>query len=303
MADLNALAVFAKVVDAGSFSEAARRLKMPISTVSRRIAELEDQLGVRLIERSTRNLRLTDLGAEVLEYAVRSAELSEAVESIVSDRLLNVSGTLRLSAMPSVSDTLLTPLVTAFQAAYPNVRVQALVTERLVDLIAEGIDLAFRLGPLKDSRLVAQKILTYRHRLVASPSYLNGREAPRKPRDLLNHRLLTFSYWKPENSWTFLHSNGGEQETLTFEPYLSMNDFSGLAPALLAGAGIGDLPPVVQPRLVEDGLLVEVMPDWRFRVNNLSLVHVANRHLSKPCRLFKEFAARTSPTLFPNLPA
>jgi DNA-binding transcriptional LysR family regulator len=104
-------------------------------------------------------------------------------------------------------------LVTAFQAAYPNVRVQALVTERLVDLIAEGIDLAFRLGPLKDSRLVAQKILRYRHRLVASPSYLKGREAPRKPRDLLNHRLLTFSYWKPENSWTFLHSNGGEQET------------------------------------------------------------------------------------------
>ena len=85
----------------------------------------------------------------MLEHAVRSAELSEAVESIVSDRLLNVSGTLRLSAMPSVSDTLLTPLVTAFQAAYPNVRVQALVTERLVDLIAEGIDLAFRLGPLR----------------------------------------------------------------------------------------------------------------------------------------------------------
>ena len=116
MADLNALAVFAKVVEAGSFSEAARRLKMPISTVSRRVAELEDQLGVRLIERSTRNLRLTELGAEVLEHAIRSAELSEAVESIVSNRLSDVSGTLRLSAMPSVSDTLTTPLVTAFQA-------------------------------------------------------------------------------------------------------------------------------------------------------------------------------------------
>jgi DNA-binding transcriptional LysR family regulator len=173
MADLNALAVFAKVVEAGSFSEAARRLKMPISTVSRRIAELEDQLGVRLIERSTRNLRLTELGAEVLEHAVRSAELSEAVESIVSNRLADVSGTLRLSSMPSVSDTLLTPLVTAFQSSYPNVRVQALVTERMVDLIAERIDLAFRLGPLKDSRLVARRILTYR--LARGESFLFAR--------------------------------------------------------------------------------------------------------------------------------
>jgi len=160
MTDLNALALFAKVVQAASFSEAARRLKMPISTVSRRIAELEDKLGVRLLERSTRNLRLTELGAEVLEHAIRSAELSEAVEGVVSNRLSNITGTLKLSAMPSVSDTLLTPLVTTFQASYPDVRVQILVTERLVDLIAEGVDLAFRLGALKDSCLVERKILT-----------------------------------------------------------------------------------------------------------------------------------------------
>jgi DNA-binding transcriptional LysR family regulator len=303
VADLNALAVFAKVIEARSFSEAARRLKMPISTVSRRIAELEDQLGVRLIERSTRNLRLTELGAEVLEHAIQGAQLSEAVENIVSNRLADVSGTLHLSSMPSVSDTLLAPLVSAFQVSYPNVRVQVLVTERMVDLIAEGIDLAFRLGPLKDSRLVARRILAYRHRLVASPSYLNGCEAPRSPRDLLNHRLLAFSYWKSENGWTFLHKNGRDQETLTFEPHLSMNDFSGLVPALLAGNGIGDLPPIVQPKLIEEGRVVEVMPDWRFRINDLCLVHVANRHLSKPCRLFKEFTVQMTPTLFPNLPA
>jgi DNA-binding transcriptional LysR family regulator len=204
MTDLNSLVLFAKVVEAGSFSEAARRLKMPISTVSRRIAELEDQLGARLLERSTRNLRLTELGAEVLEPAVRSAELSEAVESVVSNRLSDVSGTLKLSAPPSVSDTLLTPLVTAFQASYPKVRVQILVTERLVDLIAEGVDLAFRLGVLKDSSLVARRILTYRHQLVASPSYLNACKPPKGPQDLLDHRLLTFSHWKPENSWTFM---------------------------------------------------------------------------------------------------
>jgi len=129
-----------------------------------------------------------------------------------------------------------TPLITAFQASYPNVRVQVLVTERIVDLIAEGVDLAFRLGELKDSSLVARKILTYRHQLVASPSYLKTSNAPRHPQDLLEHRLLTFSYWRPEWSWTFIHKNGKDSETLTFQPHFSMNDFAGLAPALAAAS-------------------------------------------------------------------
>ncbi len=302
MADLNSLVVFAKVVEANSFSEAARRLKMPISTVSRRIAELEDHLGVRLLERSTRSLRLTELGAEVLDHAVRSAELSEAVESIVSNRLSDVSGTLRLSAPPNLSDTLLTPLVTGFQASYPNVRIQILLTERFVDHIADGVDMVFRLGALRDSTLVARRILTFRHRLVASPAYLKGCKPPKKPQDLLDHRLFSFSHWKPESSWTFVHKNGKDKETLTFQPHLAMNDFTGLTPALLAGGGIGELPPVVQPDLVRTGRLVEVMPDWHFRTFDLSLVHLGNRHIPKPCRLFKEFATQMAPTLFPALP-
>jgi DNA-binding transcriptional LysR family regulator len=302
MADLNSLVIFAKVVEANSFSEAARRLKMPISTVSRRIAELEDELGIRLLERSTRNLRLTELGAEVLEHAIRSAELSDAIENIVSNRLSTVTGTLRLSAPPSISDTLLTPLVTAFQVSYPNVRVQILVTDRYVDHIAEGVDAVFRLGALKDSALVARRILTYRHQLVASPAYLETCEPPQQPQDLLGHRLLAFSYRGPESSWTFLHKNGKDKETLTFQPQLAMNDFAGLVPALLAGGGIGDLPPVVQPEQVRAGRLVEVMPDWRFPTFDLSLVHLGNRHISKPCRLFKEFVTQMAPRLFPDLP-
>ena len=302
MTDLNALIVFAKVVEAKSFSEAARRLGMPVSTVSRRIAELEDELGIRLLDRSTRSLRLTDLGSEILEQAMRSVEVNEAVESIISNKLSNVLGTLRLSAPPSISDTLLTPLVTAFQASYPNVRVQILITDRFVDHIADGVDIVFRLGALKDSSLVARKILTYRHQLVASPAYLKSCEPPEKPQDLLRHRLLAFSYSKPEGSWTFVHVNGKDQETLTFQPHLSMNDFAGLTPALLAGGGIGDLPPVVQPELIRDGRLVEVMPEWRFRTLDLSLVHLGNRHMPKAVRVFKEFAVQVAPTLFQNLP-
>src|ERR1700719_4160555 len=122
--DLNSLAIFAKVVEVNSFSKAGRHLKIPVATVSRRIAELEDQLGVRLLERSTRNLRLTDLGSDILGHARQTAELSDALDSIVSNRWSEVSGTLRLCAPPSISDSLVVPVVGAFQASYPNVRVQ-----------------------------------------------------------------------------------------------------------------------------------------------------------------------------------
>jgi DNA-binding transcriptional LysR family regulator len=303
MTDLNALIIFAEVVQANSFSEAARRLKMPTSTVSRRIAELEAQLGVRLIERSTRSLRLTDVGSEVLEHARHTTELSETIDNIASNHVSNVSGTLRLSAPPSISDSLLAPLVGAFQASYPEVRVQIFITDRIVDQIAEGVDLAFRVGDLEDSSLVARRILTYRHQLVASPAYLRRIKPPKTPRDLLEHRLLAFSFWRPENSWNFIHANGKDKETLTFHPYLSINEYAGLATALLAGTGIGDLPPIVQPELLRDGRLMEVMPKWRFRKFNLSVVHLGNRYTPRSVRVFKEFAAQMAPTLFPNLPS
>ena len=302
MADLNSLMIFAKVVETNSFSEAARRLSMPTSTVSRRIAELEAQLGVRLLERSTRSLRLTDVGSEVLEHAQRSAELGDAVDNIVSNVVSDVSGVLRLSAPPSISDSLVVPLVNGFQGSYPNVRVSIFFTERYVDHIAEGIDLVFRCGMLKDSSLIARRILTYRHQLVASPAYLKKHKPPKTPQDLLGHRLLSFSHWNPENSWSFAHANGKDKETLTFDPHLSMNDYVGLAHALMAGAGIGELPPIVQPELVRNGRLVEVMPKWRFEALNLSVVHLGNRYLPRPVRMFKEFAAQMAPKLFPKLP-
>lgn len=302
MTDLNSLMIFAKVVQAKSFSEAARLLKMPASTVSRRVADLEDRLGVRLIERSTRSLRLTDIGSEVFEQAKHSSEISEAVDNIASNHLSTVSGELRLASPPSISDSFLAPLIGAFQASYPNVRIQVFITDRIVDQIAEGVDLAFRVDlQLKDSSLVARKILTYRHQLVASPVYLAGRKPLRKPQDLLQHRLLAFSFWKPANVWTFVKEQ--KRETLTFHPHLSMNDYAGLAAALLAGAGIGDLPPLVQPELLREGKLIEVMPNWHFSTFHLWIVHLGNRYLTRPVRVFKEFAAQMAPTLFPTLPA
>jgi DNA-binding transcriptional LysR family regulator len=302
MGDFNALMIFATVSKAKSFSEAARRLKMPLASVSRRVAELEQQLGVRLLERSTRNLRLTEVGAEVLEYAERSLEICEAVDSIVSNHRATVSGVLRISAPPNISDSLLAPLLNGFRVSYPNVRVQALITERHIDHIADGVDLAFRVGVLKDASLVARKLLTYRHRLVASPEYLKKVDPPQNPSDLLSHPMITFSYWKPETSFTFVNVATKAKDTVTFSPYLSMNDFAGLTPALLAGEGIGDLPPIVQPELVRDGRLVEVMPNWHFPTFDLSLVRLSNPLVPRPVRVFKEFAVQMAPKIFPDLP-
>jgi DNA-binding transcriptional LysR family regulator len=302
MTDLNSLMIFARVVEANSFSEAARRLDMPISTVSRRVAELEAQLGVRLLERSTRKLRLTEIGSELLEHAQRSAELGEAVGDIVSNRRSSVSGVLRLSAPPSLSESLLVPLINAFQMSYPNVCIEVSVTDRYVDHIVEGVDLVFRFGALRDSALIARRILSYRHQLVSSPAYLKKYRPPKTPQDLLGHRLLTFAHWKPRNKWTFAHVNGKEKETLTFQPHLAMNDYIGLAHALVRGAGIGDLPPLVRPDLLSEGKLVEVMPQWHFRTFNLSLVHLGNKYLARQVHLFKDFAAQMAPKLFRSLP-
>jgi DNA-binding transcriptional LysR family regulator len=302
MKDLDSLLIFTRVVEASSFSEAARRLKMPVSSVSRRIAELENQLGVRLLERSTHHVRLTDLGAEVFELAKQATEVSEAVDNVISNRLPEVSGTLRLCAPPSISDSVIVPVVGAFQQAYPNVRVQTFITERIVDPIAEDVDIAFKVGTFTDATLVARKLLTYRHQLVASPKYLAGCRPPETPRDLGGHRLFTFSFWEPDYSWSFVHVNGRDSETVSIQPAIAMNDYTGVVVALLEGCGIGELPPIVQPELVRSGLLVEVMPQWHLPVFDLTIANLRDRYLPRQVRIFRDFATQMVPGLFAPLP-
>ncbi len=301
MADLNSLLIFGKVVEANSFSEAARRLRMPLSTVSRRIADLESQLGVRLLERSTRSLRLTEIGNEILEHALHSAEISGRVDDSVSYQWSNVAGNLRLCAPPSISDALLAPLLSAFQAHYPDVRLHTHITDRTVEGNDDAFDVAFTIGPMKDSSMVAQRLLTFRQQLVASPAYLERCEPPNAPKELAAHRLLSCSISRRANSWAFVHVNGRDTETVSFQPHLSVNDFGCLVPALLAGAGIGDLSPLVRPDALREGRLVEVLPDWRFPARDLSLVHHGRRHAARQVRVFMEFAQQLAPTLFPGL--
>ena len=298
--DLNALVIYARVADALSFSEAARRLDMPISTVSRKVADLEDSLGVQLIERSTRKLRLTDIGLEVLNEAQRSVETAEAIEAIVSNRLADVRGRISLSAPPSIADCLLAPLLSAFQSTYPLVSVQVMVTERFVDHIAEGVDLALRVGELKDSGLVAKTLLKYRRQLVVSPEYLARHDLIQRPQDLLGHRVLAFGTSVAGHRWSF--ARGDETEIVDVRPVLAMNDYAGLAQAVAEGAGIGDLPPIVRPDLMASGKIIELMPDWRLETETLSLVRLGNRHVPRALRIFVDFATARAQKMFAHLP-
>jgi DNA-binding transcriptional LysR family regulator len=304
MADLSALVIFATVVESNSFSEAARRLNIPVSTVSRRVAELEEELGVQLLERSTRKLRLTDVGAEVFKQAQVSVDLNDAVRDIVDDHNSLVTGLLRVSAPPSISDSILAPIIGAFQEQHPRVRVQGFISDRFVDLIAEGIDVGFIVGPLQDPTLVPRVILRYRHLVLASPKYLRENGTPKTPEELLEHPLLTFSFCHPDNAWNFVSRNGKEKRSISFRPYFSMNDYAGMIPRLLAGVGIGELPPVVDAtmQLVRAKKLVEVLPKWKWPAFDLKVVHPGSRYVSRAVRAFIDVAARLAPTLFPDLP-
>jgi DNA-binding transcriptional LysR family regulator len=302
MRDLNSLVIFAKVVEAKSFSAGARALKMPVSTVSRRIAQLEEQLGVRLLERSTRSLRLTDVGTEVFGHACHSAELCQAVESLISNSLAELCGTVRLSGPPCLSESLIVPVVSAFQTSYPAVRVQVHITERLERTI-DDVDITFRVAAFIDASLTFGRLLTYRHRLVASPAYLAGREPPRTPCDLLAHRLLAFSFLRPDYRWSFVHAAQDRRETLVFEPCIATNDYATLAGALLAGSGIGELPPIIRPELTRKGLLIEVLPEWQLPLFYLVLAHPRRGRIPRQVRVFKDFVTQMVPKLFPQLPA
>lgn len=303
MADLNSLVVFAKVAEASSFSEAARRLDMPVSTVSRRVADLESQLGVQLLERSTRTLRLTAVGLEVLDHARRAVEANAGVAHVVANQHAEVSGLVRVAAPPSISDSVLAPVVAAFRQAHGKVRFEIVITEQVVDYIADRIDLEIHVGPVADGSVIVRRLLSFRHRLVASPGYLARVDAPRHPRDLLRHPILAFSHFRPEYSWHFTHVNGRDAERLSFTPFLGINDYVGVTAGLLAGGGIGDLPPIVQPELIRQGRLVEVMPEWQLPLYDLALLHPATRFQSRAVRLFKEFASQMVGQLFPDLMA
>ncbi len=298
MIDKNAMALYVKVVENHSFSKTAQRENVPVSTVSRKISELEKALGVRLLERSTRQLRMTEIGQDYYERCRRGLEEFETANLMVTDQQARVSGRLRVSVPPSISDVLIIPLIDAFQAIYPNVIVSCLVTDRHVNHIEDGIDISLRVGDLQESSLVARRLLRFRSVLVASPDYIEKAGAPGHPNELALHAVIAFSGWEPSITWEL--ENNGATHKISVQPRIAINDYAGVQGAVISGLGISEIPSLVCGQHLRDGRLVEVLPGWQFAPNTLSVVYPSNRNLSRLVRLFKDFCVERIGALVSN---
>ncbi len=287
MPDLNAAALFVRVSEFRSFSEASKRLGIPISTVSRKISELEKALGVRLLERSTRHLRITELGAEYYQYCRRGLEEIEAGGLALIDRQTEVSGTLRLSIPPNLADVLVTPLIIAFQKSYPKSLFKVMVTERYVDLIEDNVDVAMRVGQLDDSSLIARRLLAYRHILVASPGYIKLHGQPTHPDDLQTHRLITFGGWHEKVIWELKRNNTVMK--VSVDSALSINEISGIQYVVENDQGIAQIPAMICAEAIQQGRLVEIMTDWKLSPTFLSFIYPSKRNTSRLVSLFIDY--------------
>src|SRR4051794_986412 len=235
--DLNQIALFARVVDAGSFTRAAKDLELPISSVSRGVANLERALGTRLLQRTTRKLHLTDAGKRFYENAHAALDALEQATSSVTSASEEASGLVRLTLPSDAGDAFLAKIFAEFRQAHPGVELQANFTNRYVDLVEEGFDLALRAGRLADSSLVGSKIVDSEFALFAAPSYLARRGTPRSWGDLAEHDTVVFERMR---SWSLEGPRG--VETLRPRPVLVVDSMGFISHLVAAGLGIGLVP-------------------------------------------------------------
>lgn len=282
--DLNALELFVAAAEAGSLSAAARRARVPLPTLSRRVRKLEDDLGVRLLERGPRGLALTPAGTQLLAEATPAlATLSQAEQRLYDSS--GVAGTLRVSIPPHFQP--MQPVFSEFCRRYPAVRLDVFVTDRRVDLVADGIDVVVRIGEGGYTSYVGRTLARYRHRVVGTPSLLHGVKIE-GPTDLRN---LACACWRTGGppSWTM-----GNVE-LGLNPLLVTNDYAHLLHIAVSGQAITELPPFMACNPLDDGRLVEILPDYPMPLQIIRALVVDTRALSPLVRQFLDFAASAVP--------
>jgi DNA-binding transcriptional LysR family regulator len=286
---LLAMRAFTRVVEDGSFSRAAERLGLSTTSVSRLLGELEAHLGTRLLHRTTRRLSLTDVGRSYLERCIAILDEVEAAEALAGSATEQPRGTLRVNAPVSFGARHLSTLIPRYCAQHPQVTVEITLSDRQVDLVEEGFDMAIRIASELRTTLIARRLAPARLVLVASPEYLARHGRPVMPQDLAQHLCLGYLYTRGGLEWE-LHGPGGPHVIALHGP-LRANNGDLIQEAALAGAGIALQPTFICGEALERGALEVLLPDYPPVAIAIHAVYTSRRHLSAKVRTFVDFLA------------
>jgi DNA-binding transcriptional LysR family regulator len=290
--DLNHVSAFVRVVQDGSFTAAAKALGLPKSSVSRSIAQLEQDLGVRLLHRTTRKLHLTDAGTAFHNRVSRAlADIDEAT-SAAADLQRELRGPVRVTAPVDLGVWAVASIVARFVKKYPEVRIEARLTGRVVDLVAEGFDLAVRAAPIHDETLIAKRVGNLDLGLYASRKYLARRGTPKTLADLENHDCILLCSDRGIVQWRLTSTTTNEQATVEPHGKIAADDISFLKKSVLAGGGIALLPQFIAGREEEAGKMSRVLPEWRLAQSVLNIVYPTARYVPQRVIVFRDFLAK-----------
>jgi len=290
LANLAEMVVFAKVVESKSFSAAARSLGSSKSAVSKAVTKLEQALGAKLLQRTTRSLSLTEIGAAVYEHCARIVEESEEVELAVNRFSAEPSGNIKLSASVAFGQMHMAPAIADFLQQYPKVSAELVLTNRLVNLAEEGFDLAIRQTDKPAPNLVARTIAPQHYVVCASPAYLKREGVPKSPQELVKHNCLFYAQQSSQDRWTFKGSDGAV--TVRVQGNFQVNSNEAVREALLAGLGISLVQTFVVGEELKSGKLEPVLTQYEAQGgfgSNIYATWLPNRNLTPKVRAFVDF--------------
>jgi len=288
MEGFSAIPVFIAVVERGGFSPAAKLLGISKSAVSKRINQLEQNLGVKLLHRTTRKISLTEAGEHFFEHAEIANNAAKDAEDAVAQLQGEPQGRLRINTPMSFGRLHIAPLIPAFLKRYPKISIDMVMSDEVIDLVGSGFDVAIRSGNLVDSNLIARKLAPLRSVLCASPEYLEKYGYPKSLADLKQHNCVLFSFSRDLREWTF--NKEGLSEAIEIRGNYQVNNSEALQEALLQGIGIGRLPTFVASTEIKAGRLTPLFPEYEMLEQSIYAVFLERQYMPAKVRAFLDFA-------------